>query len=58
MIGTPLTKTIKIDPSQVQERNGQDNQRVYDPSANDALQKILLELQGINRKLTYITEEE
>jgi hypothetical protein len=58
MIATPLTKTIKTDPDEVQVRNGLDNQRVFDPTANDTLQLILGELRGIRQQLIYITGEE
>lgn len=56
MIATPLTKTVKIDPDQVQERNGQENQRVFDPSSYDVLTQILSELKAVRFHLQILTE--
>jgi len=57
MIGTPLTKTVKIDPDQVQEKDGKEHIRGFDPTVNDALQVIVVELKGIKQQLIYITGE-
>jgi hypothetical protein len=41
-----------------QERNGQDNLRVFDPSTHQLLQEMLIELKRLNSQLQIITEEE
>jgi len=58
MIGTPLTKTVKTDADEIQVRNGQDNQRVFDPSAYGVLLEILNELVNIKNELINIKEGE
>lgn len=58
MIATPLTKTIKTDPDEVQNRNGLDHQRVYDPISHKFLSQILTELKRSNTHLSIITEYE
>lgn len=54
MIGTPLTKTIKIDPDQVQERNGQEHIRNYDKVNNAVFQDMLDELKGLHKTIKII----
>lgn len=50
-----VTSTTTAD--ELQERNGQDHQRVFDPSAVDLLQQILSEMKDINFHLQILTEE-
>ena len=52
MIGTPIAKSV------LQERNGQENSRVYDPTNESLLIKILKELQKVSTQLSFITGEE
>lgn len=56
MIATPLTKVISTDPSELQSRNGQENQRVFDPSSYDVLTQILSELKAVRFHLQILTE--
>ena len=58
MIATPLTKTVKTDPDEIQVRNLQDHQRTYDPDANETLKEILAELKKMNQQFIFITGEE
>jgi len=58
MIATPLTKTIKTDPDEIQVRNELDHQRVYDPDANEELKEIKKLLKQVVQQLSYITGEE
>ena len=58
MIGNPLTKSVKTDEAELQTRNGQEHQRVYDPEANAILKEILAEMRNMNRHLEIITELE
>lgn len=48
----------EIAESELQNRNGQDSQRVYDPTANSTLKQILKELKKMNLQLNLITGEE
>ena len=48
----------KTSPDEVQERNNQDHQRVFDPEVNFVLREILKELKTMNMHLSVITEEE
>ena len=43
---------------EIQERNGQKHQRVFDPLAYRLLGQILTELQKMNAHLAIITDEE
>jgi hypothetical protein len=52
--GTPLTKSVKTDESELQTRNGQEHQRVYDPTNNALLQEILAEMKDLNYTLKLI----
>lgn len=45
-------------PDELQTRNGQEHQRVYDPEANAILKEILAEMRNMNRHLEIITELE
>ena len=56
MIATPLTKTVKIDPDQVQERNGLENVRVYAPDVPELLKQILTQAQLTNKFLRKATD--
>jgi hypothetical protein len=58
MIATPLTKTVKTDPDEIQVRNLQDHQRTYDPDQVYYQKKILEELKKMNIQLSLITGEE
>jgi len=51
-----VTTTTTAD--EVQTRNGQDNQRVYDPTNQRILIKILEQLEKMNEHLAIITEHE
>jgi len=52
-----MSNLRKTDASELQERNGQEHQRVFDPSAVDLLQQILSELKQTNFHLQILTEE-
>ena len=47
----------KTDESELQERNGQDHQRTFDPIATEILGEILIELKAMRFHLATITEE-
>ena len=51
-----VTTTTTAD--EVQTRNGQDHQRVYDPTNQRILIKILEQLEKMNEHLAIITEHE
>ena len=60
MIGENLVKdvTTTTTPDELQVRNGQDHQRVYDPELGDILRKILDELKKTNLHLSILTGDE
>ena len=53
-----IVATTTTTADELQVRNGQDHQRVYDPDANATLKEILAELRSMNRHLEIITELE
>lgn len=60
MQGTPLTRSVETvsTDNELQVRNGQDHQRVYDPLAVNLLTDILTELKKLNTQLSFITDAE
>ena len=48
----------KTDESEIQARNGQEHQRVYDPEMHKRLGDILEAINTMNRHLEIITGEE
>jgi hypothetical protein len=46
--------TAKTSDSELQNRNNQDNARVYDPTNNALLQEVLVELKELNRTIKLI----
>lgn len=59
MQGTPLTKnvTTTTTPDELQVRNGQDHQRVYDPELLEIQKEILEQIKEANFHLRLITGE-
>ena len=60
MQGTPLTRSVEVvtTADELQARNGQDHQRVYDPMVHSVLIEALEELKKMNRYFSIITGEE
>ena len=67
MQGTPLTRLDTVEAelatanargvAQEQTRNGQDSQRVYDPTSEELQKQILEQLKEMNFHLRIVTDE-
>jgi len=67
MQGTPLTRLDTVEAelattnargvAQEQSRNGQDHQRVYDPTSEELQKQILEQLKEMNFHLRIVTDE-
>ena len=52
-----VAATTTTTADELQVRNGQDHQRVYDPDANATLKEILAQLKIMNTHFELITDE-
>lgn len=57
-MGFRSTGTNSTSEDELQQKNGQQHQRVYDPDSNRLLGDILEELKKMNFQLSIITSEE